>query len=113
MDKAQMINLFVGKNAENFDSSTLVMIKKDLENCDEFTLNLLISTSFKSPSTILIIAIFPGCDRFFLDDIGMGLLKVFTGWGAIVWWVLDIISAKRRTQEYNFKQFQKIMMFNK
>lgn len=63
--------------------------------------------TFRNPSTVQIISVFPGSlgvDRFFLGDIGMGLLKYFTFGGVGIWWIADIFSAKDRCRAYNCKQ---------
>ena len=61
--------------------------------------------SLQKPTVILILAIFLGWERFFLDDIGLGILKVLTCYGCGIWWLIDIFSAKRRAYEYNYKKF--------
>lgn len=65
------------------------------------------SIPFRKPSTVQIISIFPGSlgvDRFYLGEIGKGILKYFTFGGFGIWWIADIISAKDRCRAYNCKK---------
>lgn len=63
--------------------------------------------SFRKPSTVQIISVFPGSlgvDRFYLGDIVKGILKYFTFGGFGIWWIVDIFSAKNRCRAYNCKK---------
>lgn len=65
------------------------------------------SIPFRKPSTVQIISVFPGSlgvDRFYLGEIGKGILKYFTFGGFGIWWIADIISAKDRCRAYNCKK---------
>lgn len=62
---------------------------------------------FRKPSTVQIISVFIGSlgvDRFYLGEIGKGILKYFTFGGFGIWWIKDIISAKDRCRAYNCKK---------
>lgn len=65
------------------------------------------SIPFRKPSTVQLISVFPGSlgvDRFYLGDVGKGVLKYFTFGGFGIWWIKDIISAKSRCRAYNCKK---------
>lgn len=65
------------------------------------------SIPFRKPSTLKLIAIFPGIlgvDRFYMGEIVRGILKYFSFGGVGIWWIADIISAKERCRAYNCKK---------
>lgn len=79
-------------------------IENELLECSELAEYSLESIPFRKPSTVQLIAIFLGLlgvDRFYLGDIGKGILKYITIGGLGIWWVKDIISAKERCRVYN------------
>lgn len=83
----------------------------DVENAliaapDDFEM-MMNGIPFRKPSTVKMISIFPGSlgiDRFYLGEIGKGILKYFTFGGFGIWWIKDIISAKDRCRAYNCKK---------
>ena len=52
-----------------------------------------------------------GWERFWLDDVGLGIVKIITCYGCMIWWIVDIISAKERTKKYNYKKFIQKLSF--
>jgi len=58
----------------------------------------------KDPQMIFLLAIFTGgigLDRFLLDDTKMGIIKLCTGGGCGILFIMDILSAKERTAAFN------------
>lgn len=52
----------------------------------------------KSRKTALILACMPfGIDRFYLGYIGIGLIKLLTGGGFLILWIIDIIKIVKGT----------------
>lgn len=111
--KQNLIDSFVMKNGECFEPFQLTSIKEELEKVTDDKAPIILGLSFQKPTIILIISILLGWDRFFLDDIGLGLIKVLTCNGCLIWWVIDIVSAKRRTYEYNLKKIQDTLLLLK
>ena len=65
------------------------------------------SIPFRKPSDVQILSFFPGSlgvDRFYLGEVIKGILKYFTFAGLGIWWIADIVSAKKRCRTYNCKK---------
>lgn len=83
-------------------------IKEALRNASaEFEL-VMSGITFKKPGSLLALSIFPGffgVDHFYLGPGEMlkGLLKLCTWGGFGIWWIADIILAKKRCRFYNCK----------
>ncbi|WP_395001275.1 TM2 domain-containing protein, partial [Sphingomonas sp.] len=50
-----------------------------------------------------------GIDRFYIGDIGMGLLKLFTFGGCGVLWLIDLFIIRGRVDDLNRAQAQEIL----
>jgi hypothetical protein len=110
MEKSK-VDMFIGMNAENFSPQDLMTIKEKLEKMDDEKFFLVQGAEFQKPSTIFLIAILLGWERFWLDDLAMGIVKIVTAYGCGIWWLVDIFSAKERAMKYNFKKFMKVTSF--
>lgn len=65
------------------------------------------SMPLRNPSVYKLIAFALGSfgvDRFYLQDIQKGVLKFMTAGGFLIWWLKDVITAKKRCKAYNCKQ---------
>ena len=98
------------KNGECFDVAMVEDVQRRVAELDDSKASLLMSLSLQKPTLILIIAIVLGWERFFLDDIGLGVVKVITCYGCGIWWLIDIFSAQKRTYDYNYKKFNEALM---
>lgn len=106
MDKMK-VETFLAYNAENLPEETIPMVASQLAAIDDEHALRIQAMRFMDPTLILVIAIVLGWDRFFIDDIGMGILKILTCYGLGVWWLIDIFTAKRRAREYNYDKLQR------
>ena len=106
MDSNQ-VNFWLNANVENFNLGDLPVIRAKLEELDDNQMMFLQGVKFKKPSTVFLIALLLGWERFLLNDTGVGIIKVITAYGCGIWWLIDIFSAKKRAQKYNLQQFQK------
>lgn len=111
MEKTK-IDMFIAVNAENFHTQDLMMIKEKLETMEDEKFILIQGTEFQKPTTIFLISFFLGIERFWLDDILLGILKLLTFYGCFIWWLVDLISAKDRAKKYNYKKFLTVYSYN-
>lgn len=99
-------NAFLMQNGKYFSPDKQMFIKDTIEKSSEDKILRLSTNDYKDPSTIFIAAWF--CiDRFMLGQVGLGILKIFTGGGMGIWALIDLINAKKNTYEYNWLMFQK------
>ena len=111
--KPELVQAFMLKNGDCFDMMAIQDVQNKLTEIDDSKSALLMSLSLQKPTVILIIAIVLGWERFFLDDIGMGVVKVITCYGCGIWWLVDIFSAQKRAYDYNYKKFNETLMLCK
>ena len=72
----------------------------------------------KDPQTVLLLTLvgflgINGIQRFYVDQVGMGLLYLFTGGICLIGTIIDIISYRSIAFEYNQKQAQEVFMILK
>jgi hypothetical protein len=110
MEKSK-IDLFLLMNADNFHPQDLLSIKDRLESIPDDKAFIVQTISLQKPDFILIIAIVLGWERFWLNDVVLGVIKVITCYGCGLWWLIDIFTAKSRARTYNFKKFIQVTSF--
>ena len=104
---SNQVNMWLSMNADKFNQQDLGPIRRTLEAIPDDQMMLVQNIEFRKPSTIFLIAFLLGWERFLLDNILLGILKVLTCYGCGIWWLVDVISAKNRARIYNYQQFQK------
>lgn len=108
MEKSK-VDMFLAMNATYFRAMDLPMIKSRLDRLDDEKFYLVQSMQFQKPDIIFIIAILLGWERFFLNDVVMGILKIITAYGCMIWWLVDLFTAKQRAYEYNLRVFDQAL----
>lgn len=107
MEKSK-VDMFIATHAEEFTPHDLMSIKDRLEKMGDEKFPLIQGAEFQKPSIIFLIAILLGWERFWLNDVGLGILKLLTCQGGGIWWLIDIFSAKDRAKKYNFQKFTQL-----
>src|SRR3970040_1120964 len=95
-------------NAENDELNFIQGLLKDMsdEKIQQFA--IIYNSRRKDPQTILLLTLVgflgvAGIQRFIIDQIGMGLLYVFTAGLCLVGTIVDIINYKRLALDFNQK----------
>ncbi|GEM_PF-6501916 len=96
-------------NQDKFAPEQIFLITNSLEKVHPDKEMMINSIKLVDPSQIVLFAWLLGIDGFFIDQVGRSIIKILlclTFIGAL-FFIIDAFGAKKRAQEYNFKQFQK------
>ena len=86
----------------------LQSVKRKLETVDYDTAVVCLS-QLKDPTISLILSLLIGAygvDRFYVGDIGLGVVKLLTCGGAGIWWIIDLFLIMDTTRQRNFEKHQ-------
>ena len=99
------VDQWLATNNKFFPAEKIPYIREALLRVPEQQLPGMFAMSFKDPITMLIVSILVGefgVDRFMMGDIGLGVLKLLTFGGCLIWWAIDIALIQNKTREANF-----------
>lgn len=93
------------------------LLKEKLENLDDYSTPKItdvmqVVATFKNPIIALCLSIFLGgigVDRFYVGDIGLGILKLITVGGFGIWTVIDWFLIMRTAKKKNLKKLSLIL----
>lgn len=129
------LEFFIQSKGKFFSAEKIYSIRETLERLDDNKANLLNIIQFKSPTTIVLFALFLGgfgVDRFATGSTGIGILKIVAmiiaqiiGIAASenrglaflfifslaiwIWFVVEIFTASKRAKEYNYQKFMEVV----
>ena len=102
----QKVENYLQLNANALPADKIDILKESLSQLTEEEFKHIRFIDLKKTSVTVILAVLFGLwgvDRFYLGDIALGIAKWITAGGYFIWWILDVLSASKRTKEYNCK----------
>ena len=88
------------------------MMAKILTSEQKMLFNSQLAGALKDRNMVLILSVIFGVwgvDRFFIGDMGMGLLKLFTLGGCGFLWLIDLFLIRDRADDYNRSKANEIL----
>lgn len=112
MESRQVDQLLV-INASKLPPEGVALVRERLKTVDDFVYAQMVFSQLKDPTIALILSILVGAygiDRFYIGDIGYGLLKIITCGGALIWYFVDIFFIMDATRQKNLQTL--LLRFN-
>lgn len=99
------------------ESEELTLIQELAKNFDDAKAQLFASiyrSKRKDSQTVMLLTLIgfvgvSGVQRFYLDQVGMGLLYLFTAGLCFIGTIVDLVKHKKLTLEYNLKIAQQVV----
>ena len=113
LDKEFIMTNFLIENQKKFKTADLMVIKEQLDKLSDKQLFMLNSMDFKDPTVSVVLSVLVGglgIDRFYIGDTGLGVLKLITGGGLGVWWIVDMFVITGKTKKNNIKDFHEVLV---
>ncbi len=101
----QKVDMFLASKKSFFPSHRLLFLKEKLYELDDKKFSMLAFVELKDPNTVLILSLFLGSygvDRFMINNIGLGILKLLTCGCCGILTFIDWFLIRQETRELNF-----------
>jgi len=98
---------YIKINGYYFPEDKIDIIKDKLLELNDINSDKVQNLVLCEPNIALFMSIlggFLGKDYFFIGDIGLGLLKLFTLGGLGIWWIADWFTIRDKAKEENFNR---------
>ncbi len=105
------IEAYLLANSKYFDAGQIPYVRQKLQNATEDQYMLLQSVEYKDPIVSLVLSLLVGTlgvDRFYVGDVGMGVLKLLTLGGCGIISIIDWFTIMKKTRAKNFAKFSMV-----
>jgi len=109
---SQKVDMFILTNNKFFESYQITQIRERLLQMDDSKWVMIQTFQFKDPTTSLVVSLLGGSlgiDRFFIDDVGLGIAKLLTCGGLGIWAIIDWFLIMGATKEKNMAKLQQVL----
>ena len=106
------VNLMLATYGKYFPETSLPQVREIFEHMDDSQAAALSCTQFKDPITSIILSVLLGqfgADRFYLEQIGIGVAKLLTCGGLGVWMLIDLFLIMDATRQHNLQKLMGII----
>jgi len=106
------IDLWMMTNSKFFPEEKVPYIRDRLRAMPPERIDHLYALNLKDPTTITIVSVVAGefgVDRFMIGDIGLGVAKLLTLGGCLIWWIVDMFLIGKRTREVNYNRLMQVV----
>lgn len=109
MEQKQFTETYLMANAKYFPADKIGLVRDKLLHMPEDRQATIQALELKNPITTLLLSLFCGglaIDRFYLGDVGLGILKIITEFLLIgfFWTLADVYFCYKKTKEVNFRR---------
>ncbi|KGL50174.1 TM2 domain-containing protein [Porphyromonas cangingivalis] len=108
----EKVDQYLMMSAKFFPENQLPFIRRALLGANEAQFSNVQFLQYKDPTIALILSLLAGtlgADRFYLGQVGLGLLKLFTCGGATLWALVDIFLIMGTTKEENMARLFQVL----
>ena len=83
-----------------------MVLRKGLPEEKQEQFDMLLASQMKSPVVAIVLSLFfgwLGVDRFYIGKVGLGIGKLLTGGGFLIWWLIDLFLIMGATRQRNLE----------
>jgi TM2 domain-containing membrane protein YozV len=113
---SQKVDMFILTNGKYFDSYQMFGLRENLLRLPEEAWINLQMLQFKDPTTALIVSLLGGSlgiDRFYIGDVGLGVVKLLTCGGLGIWTIIDWFLIMGAVKDKNLQKFQEAILYRR
>ena len=103
---------FLLRNCNRLRPDQIINIRNAINELPQEKQTQIELIELRSPQAVFLCSYFLGMwgvDRFLCGQIGLGILKILTGGGLVIWYIIDWFTAYKRAQVYNCKKIMKVV----
>lgn len=109
-----LVQNYLMANAKNLPEVSIEEIRAKLSSLSQEEFNRVQVVPLKDTLVIFLLSLFLGyygVDRFMLGQVGLGILKLLTGGGCGIWWLIDLFLIMEETKKTNYEKIMLAMPY--